>query len=205
QRHPFFSFKMGFPSAIGQALKLACAGYLVSAVLTIFLPKTFKSQATMGNFIAEQIIFYIGTFVVFLCWELGHHLHQVLLTKRLIFAPPKGTAAAETNPSEPLLSALEESTPKSLLQYLAYLDLCMACERNVDTWRRAAFFEETGETYKRVLAVCLRPLEQLTLKLDGHLKSFSVDNSFLLAHQLHSPTEQLVESSLYDPFYEFQV
>lgn len=126
-------------------------------------------------------------------------------TKRSVFAPPKGSAAAETNPSEPLLAALEESTPKSLLQYLAYLDLCMACESNVDPWRRAAFFEESGETYKRVISVCLTPVEQFTRNISEVLESSPVDNSLQLSHQLRSPNEQLADSKIYESFDDFQV
>ncbi|KAM7474849.1 hypothetical protein LguiB_022092 [Lonicera macranthoides] len=184
QRRPFFSFKMGIPSAIRQALKLSSAGYLISAVLAIFVPNEYKSQVTMGKFIVEQTVVH---------------------TKRFKFAPPKGSAAAETNPSEPLLAALEESPPKSLLQYLAYLYLCMVCESNADTWRRAAFFEETGETYKRVVAVCLRPLEKLTLKLGEGFENCSSGNSFEVSHQLRSPAERLTDSRLYQLFWDFQL
>lgn len=205
QRPPFFSFKMGLPLAVGKALKLSAAGYVFSALLVVFLPYEFKGQLSVGNFITEQIIFYIGSFVVILCWELSHHLHQVLHTKRSVFAPPKGSAAAETNPSEPLLAALEESTPKSLLQYLAYLDLCMACESNVDPWRRAAFFEESGETYKRVISVCLTPVEQFTRNISEVLESSPVDNSLQLSHQLRSPNEQLADSKIYESFDDFQL
>lgn len=129
----------------------------------------------------------------------------MLHTKRSVFAPPKGSAAAETNPSEPLLAALEESTPKSLLQYLAYLDLCMVCEGNVDPWRRAAFFEESGETYKRVISVCLTPVEQFTRNVCEVLESSPVDNSLQLSHQLRSPNEQLADSKVYESFDDFQV
>jgi nucleoporin NDC1 len=205
QRRPFFSFKMGIPFAIKQALKLSNAGYLLSAVLAIFIPTEYKNQVSAPNFIVQQIIFYIGCFVVFFCWELSHHLHQILHTKRFKFAPSKGSAAAETNPSEPLLAALEESPPKSLLQNLAYLDLCMVCENNVDTWRRAAFFEETGDTYKRVVSICLRPLEQLTSKLSEGLESSSPQDSVQLSHQLRSPTEKVVDSSLYELLNDFQL
>ncbi|CDO98598.1 unnamed protein product [Coffea canephora] len=205
QRPLFFSFKMGLPSAFGQALKLSTAAYFFSSVVLFFLPDEYGSNFAIGKYIAQQIIFYIGTFLVFLCWELSHHLHQILHTKRFIFAPPKGSAAAETNPSEYLLAALEESTPKSLLQYLAYLDLCMVCERNVDTWRRAAFFEETGETYRRVISVCLRPLEQLALNLGAGLESSLGEKSAYLSDQLRSPTDRLGDSRLHESFNDFQL
>jgi len=205
QRPPFFSFKMGLSSATLQALKLSIAAYFFSAVLSFFLPYEFMGQATMGKVLAEHVVFYIAVFVIFLCWELNHHLHQVLHTKRFIFAPAKGSAAAETNPSEPLLAALEESTPRSLVQYLAYLDLCMVCESNVDTWRRAAFFEETGETYKRVIAICLRPLEQFASKLEEGLESSSIGKSFQLDHQLRLPADSRLGSRLYELFEDLQL
>ncbi|XP_024990374.1 uncharacterized protein LOC112524672 [Cynara cardunculus var. scolymus] len=200
QRPLFFSYKMGILKAIVKAVKLSSAGYLVSLVLPIFLVNEHKSERAMGDLVVEQILFYFASGVVFLCWELNRHLLQVFLTKRYLFAPPKGSAAAETNPSDHLLAALEETTPRSLLRHLAYLDLCMVSESNVDTWRRAAFFEETGDTYKKVIAVCLKPLEQLTLDLSEGLRS-SPEKSFQLSRQLHSPTE----SSLREPFYDFQV
>ncbi|KAL3599763.1 hypothetical protein D5086_007681 [Populus alba] len=176
----------------------------VSAALLVFLPDQFKSGGTMGQFITEQIILYIGSFSVFLCWELSHHLHQVLHTKRYLFAPPKGSAAAETNPTEPLLAALEESIPDSLPQYLAYLDLCMVCENNVDAWRRAAFFEETGETYKKVVAACLRPLEQLTSNLREVLEGCYVGKAHQLSNQLQSPTDSQLDSKHYESLNNFQ-
>ncbi|CAI9113314.1 OLC1v1013891C1 [Oldenlandia corymbosa var. corymbosa] len=201
----FFSFKMGLPSAVVRALKLSAAGYVFSLSVVFFLHDEHEGKLTLGNHVVQQIIFYFGSFVVFLCFELSHHLHQVLHTKRYTFAPPKGSAAAETNPSEFLLSALEESTPKSLLQYLAYLDLCMVCEKNVDTWRRAAFFEETTETYKRVITVCLRPVEQLSLKLSESLESSSIQKSTQLSHQLHSPSDKLADSRVREVLNDFQL
>ncbi|KDP24251.1 hypothetical protein JCGZ_26708 [Jatropha curcas] len=204
QRPPFYSFKMRFPLAIKQALKLSCTAYLFSAMLLVFVPYQFKSYVTMRKFIGEQINLLFGSFSVFLCWELSHNLHQVLHTKRFVFAPPKGSAAAETNPSEPLLAALEESVPGSLPQSLAYLDLSMVCENNVDTWRRAAFFEETGETYKRVVAVCLRPLEQLPSTLGEGFETNSADKAYQQSNQLQSQSDLQLDQKYYEPLNNFQ-
>ncbi|XP_021292180.1 uncharacterized protein LOC110422547 [Herrania umbratica] len=205
QRSPFFSFKMGIPSAIARALKLSAAAYLFSALLLVFLPHHFNTELELGNLFAQHVISYAVSFSLFLCWELAHHLHQVLHTKRFIFAPPKGSAAAETNPSEPLLAALEESSPTSLLKYLAYLDLCMVCENNVDYWRRAAFFEETGETYRRVAAVCLRPLEQLASKLGEGLEGSSDGKAYRVSDQLQSSTDPRKNSKCYELMNNFQL
>ncbi|XP_039003039.1 uncharacterized protein LOC120129656 [Hibiscus syriacus] len=186
QRPLFFSFKMGIPSAITRALKLSNAAYLFSALLLVFLPHDFSTELEVRNFFARHIVSYGSGFSVYLCWELTHHLHQVLHTKRFMFAPPIGSTAAETNLSEPLLAALEETSPASLLKYLSYLDLCLVCENNVDYWRRAAFFEETGETYKRVVAVCLTPVEQLASKLVKGLEGSPDDKTYLISDQLQS-------------------
>ncbi|KAL8522859.1 hypothetical protein ACS0TY_012985 [Phlomoides rotata] len=82
--------------SVGQAFRFSTVAYGLSGVLALFLPIEYRTQSSMGQFFVEQIIFYIGSFVVFLCWELSHHLHQILHTKRFVFAPPKGSAAAET-------------------------------------------------------------------------------------------------------------
>ncbi|KAK7331408.1 hypothetical protein VNO77_25632 [Canavalia gladiata] len=204
QRPPFFSFKMGLPSAARRAFKLSTVAFIFSAVLLEVLPHPFKYSIASRTFFAEQIIFFVATFAIFLSWELSHHLHRVLHAKRSVFAPPKGSAAAETNPSEHLLSALEESNPTSLLRYLAYLDLCMVCENNVDTWRRAGFFEETGETYKRVIAVSLLPLEHLATKL-GESLGTSAEKPAQLSNQLSSPTDARPDLKSVEELYNFQL
>ncbi|XVF80794.1 hypothetical protein PTKIN_Ptkin15bG0104100 [Pterospermum kingtungense] len=205
QRPPFFSFKMGIPSAITRALKLSAAAYLFSALLLVFLPHHFNTDLKLGNWFAQHIISYAVSFSMFLCWELTHHLHQVLHTRRFIFAPPKGSAAAETNPSEPLLAALEESSPTSLRKYLACLDLCMVCEKNVDYWRRAAFFEETGETYRRVAAVCLTPLEQFASKLVQDLEGSADDKAYRISDQLQSSSNPRPNSKCFELLNDFQL
>ncbi|KAM0041348.1 putative nucleoporin protein Ndc1-Nup [Helianthus debilis subsp. tardiflorus] len=202
QRPPFFSYKMGVQKAVVKAISLSSAGYLVSLVVPIFIS---DRKETMRDLILEQIVFYFASCVLFLCWELNRHLLQVFLTRRYMFAPPKGSAAAATNPSDHLLAALENTTERSFVHHLAYLDLCMVSESNVDTWRRAAFFEETGETYKKVIAVCLKPLEQLTLDLTEGLGSSLEKSTFQLSHQLHSSAELSSVSGLHEPFYDFQV
>lgn len=204
QRPPFFNFKMGIPLAAKRAFKLSTVAFIFSAILLEIIPHNFKCSIATQAFVAEQIVFFVASFAIFFCWELTHNLHRVLHTKRSVFAPPKGSAAAETNPSEHLLSALEESNPTSLLRYLAYLDLCMVCENNVDTWRRAAFFEETGETYKRVIAVCLKPLEQLASRL-GEALGNSSDKSTQLSSQLNSPTDARLDLKHVEELYNFQL
>lgn len=75
QRLPFFRFKVAICVAIGKALQFSAAAYLLSAVPVVFIADSKK--VTFGKFIAEQIMFYVGIFSVFLCWELSHHLHRV--------------------------------------------------------------------------------------------------------------------------------
>ncbi|EPS64524.1 hypothetical protein M569_10253, partial [Genlisea aurea] len=208
QRPPFFAFKMELPVSAARAFKFSANGCILSAALYFALPIDLREQeGSLIKFVTEQqMVFFIGSFVVILCWELGHCLHQVLHTKRFVFAPSKGSAAAETNPSDPILAVLEGSTPRSLLQYLAYLDLSMVCENNVDTWRRAAFFEETGETYRRVVNVCLRPLEQLTRKLAEVLDNIpAAEKPIPLSYQLSSHIDRLADSKLDEPFFDSQI
>lgn len=144
-------------------------------------------------------------FLFYISCKASAMMLQVVHTRRCIFAPPQGSTAAETNPSETLLETLEQSSPRSLLQYLAYLDLCMVAESNVEPWRRAAVFEETGETYRRAVNMCLRPLEQLTSRIAEGLEACPVDKSDFLSQQLNSPTTVQGDSRLNEAFDDFQV
>lgn len=75
---------MGIPLAIRRAVKLTTVGFILSAFLAFVHPNELKGQMTAWKFITEQILFYMGTFMVFLCWELCHHLHQVSLLAYVI-------------------------------------------------------------------------------------------------------------------------
>lgn len=85
------------------------------------------------------------------------------------------------------------------------IDLCMVCEKNVDYWRRAAFFEETGETYRRVAAVCLRPLEQFASKLVQDLEWSPDDKAFRISDQLQSSSNPRLNSKCFELLNDFQV
>ncbi|RWR90684.1 hypothetical protein CKAN_01979100 [Cinnamomum micranthum f. kanehirae] len=199
------SLILGNPSSIRDALKLSSSAYVISTVLMLFLPDLFKIKDTMWQLLVQQIAIYLETSVVSFYWEQTLHFFQVVSTRRFIFMPQQESAAPRTNPSEPLLAAIEQSTPRSIFQYCAYLDLCMISESNVETWRRAAFFEETGKTYRRVISVCLRPLEQLTSRLGEGLKGSLAENSDLLSQRLSSPMVNHADLRLHEAFYDFQL
>ncbi|XP_031477525.1 uncharacterized protein LOC116248716 [Nymphaea colorata] len=205
QRPLFFSFKMGIPAAFKHAVRLSFVAVMFSAFVVAVLPNPVERKKSLGQFIVQQINLWLGTCTLLFSWELTHHLLQVLYTRRFLFAPPQGSAAAETNPSGLLLEALEQSTPRSLLQYLAYLDMCMVCESNVDSWRRAAFFEESGETYKRVVIACLRHLEQLTSRLGEGLEGHLSGSKDLLSQQMSSPFDTPMALSADETFIDFQL
>ncbi|KAL0907816.1 hypothetical protein M5K25_022255 [Dendrobium thyrsiflorum] len=205
QRPFFYSLKMGLYSSLREALKLSTLALIPSLLVTLFVPDQFKSRRSIGTFILYLANLYAGVSVISFTWELSTHLLLVVHTRRCHFAPSRGSAAAETNPSEELLDALEQSSPRSLLKYLAYLDLCMVSENNVEPWRRAAFFEETGETYRRVISLCLRPLEHLTSKLFEGLEGLAVDKSDLFSQQLNPLNGTNVDANLLVAFNEFQL
>ncbi|KAJ8618202.1 hypothetical protein MRB53_014388 [Persea americana] len=150
QRPLFTSLNMEIPSSIREALKLSSSAYLISTVLMLFLPDPFKIKSTIWQLLVQQIVIYLETSVVSFYWERSLHLFQVASTRRFIFVPQQESAAPRTNPSEPLLAAIEQSTPRSIFQYCAYLDLCMVAENNVETRRRAAFFEGTDLSSQRL-------------------------------------------------------
>uniref|UniRef100_A0A0C9RSU8 TSA: Wollemia nobilis Ref_Wollemi_Transcript_14496_1988 transcribed RNA sequence n=1 Tax=Wollemia nobilis TaxID=56998 RepID=A0A0C9RSU8_9CONI len=206
QRPLFFSLKMGIPSAGKMALKLSLVALPCALALMVVLHSTLQYKGIRYGFLNLQILFFIGAYPIVFCWELIHHLIQVVHTRRYVFAPPQGSAAAETNPTDQLVIALKDSDPKSLAQYLAYLDLCMVSENNVDSWRRAALFEETGETYKRIILACLKPLEEMATRLSEGLDGSSVDKtSDVLSQQMRSPTDYPILENVKEAFNGFQL
>ncbi|XP_020570662.1 uncharacterized protein LOC110017861 [Phalaenopsis equestris] len=196
---------MGLYSSLREALKLSTLALFPSLLVMLLLPDQFKTRKSIGTSIRHLVILYAGVSVVSFTWELSTHLLQVVHTRRCHFAPSRGSAAAETNPSEGLLEALEQSSPRTLLKYLAYLDLCMISENNVEPWRRAAFFEETGEMYRRVISLCLRPLEHLTSKLVEGLEGLTIDKLDLFSQQMNPSTGTNIDSNLHVAFNDFQL
>ncbi|KAL2650734.1 hypothetical protein R1flu_018862 [Riccia fluitans] len=176
QRQLFFAFKLGVPSALETSLYAAAFTLPLGEVSSLIVPTgaTASSRNTRENellfFFWRQLFLSAAAFFVVFCWECCHHIIQVIQTKRHVLAPPLGSSAAETDPTDLLLMVLEESDPGSLVQYHAYLDLCVVSDSNVDTWRRAAFFEETGDTYKRLIRACLKKLDGLTIRLAQRLE-----------------------------------
>ncbi|XP_062222423.1 uncharacterized protein LOC133921522 [Phragmites australis] len=183
QRPLFYGLKMGLLPSGKRALKVSLQAFCLSFVLILFLPRQFRTGGSIGSQLLTQISIFMVTTGVSLCLEISHHFVQVVHTRRCSFAPPQSTAAAETNPSEFILETLEQSDPRSLLQYLAYQDLCVVSECNLEPWRRGAFFEESGETYKRIATACLKPVEEFTSKIAEALEDFSSDNLELMSQQ----------------------
>eukprot|EP00249_Psilotum_nudum_P007065 c20284_g1_i1 orf=597-2279(-) len=188
QRGIFFGFKMGFQEAAWNSLKL-------SAMPTIFVEMVVlvvNSRAITVVWSQKALLAHVttalfcDTFIAF-CWELCHHLCQVVHTSRHRFSPSFGTSAAETTPHDLLLMALEKTEKNSVIHYLAVLDLCTVSESNVDAWRRGALFEESGETYQRVITECLRPLDMLTMQLASYVNGSYIDgDKDILKHQMQS-------------------
>uniref|UniRef100_J3LFX3 Uncharacterized protein n=2 Tax=Oryza brachyantha TaxID=4533 RepID=J3LFX3_ORYBR len=174
---------MGLLPSGKRALKVSLQAFFLSFILIFVLPQQFRIKGSIGSQISTQIGIFIMGIAVSFCWELSHHFVQVVHTRRCSFAPPQSTAAAETNPTEYILEALELSDPRSLMQYLAYQDLCAVSECNLEPWRRGAFFEESGETYKRIVTACLKPLEEFTSKIAEALEGFSSEKPELLSQQ----------------------
>ncbi|WVZ74177.1 hypothetical protein U9M48_022390 [Paspalum notatum var. saurae] len=195
QRPLFYGFKMGLLPSGKRALKVSLQAFILSLALILFRPRQFRPGGSVGSQILTQISIFIVTAVVSFSLEISHHFVQVVHTRRCSFAPPQSTAAAETNPTEFILETLEQSDPRSLIQYLAYQDLCVVSECNLEPWRRAAFFEESGETYKRIVTACLKPLEEFTSKISEALEGLSSDKPELISQQ----------SRLFSAFDDFQI
>ncbi|BBM99809.1 nucleoporin NDC1 [Marchantia polymorpha subsp. ruderalis] len=193
QRRLFFAFKMRIPEALNFSLHMALILLPLGETFARIVPDAapVPAQSTSDrqvvSFLWRQLLFAAVSFCVTFSWESCHQLIQVIQTKRHILAPPLGSAAAETDPTDLLLMVLEESDTGSLVQYHAYLDLCVVSESNVDTWRRAAFFEESGDTYKRLISACLKKLDGLTLRLAQGLEvGESEKGADLLKQQMQS-------------------
>ncbi|XP_062219927.1 uncharacterized protein LOC133919523 [Phragmites australis] len=183
QRPLFYGLKIGLLPSGKRALKVSLQAFCLSFVLIVLLPRQCRIGGSIGSQILTQISIFIVTTDVSFCLEISHHFVQVVHTRRCSFAPPQSTAAAETNPTECILETLEQSDPRSLIQYLAYQDLCVVSECNLEPWRLGAFFEESGETYKRIVTACLKPLEEFTSKIAEALESFSIDKPELISQQ----------------------
>ncbi|RLN08363.1 hypothetical protein C2845_PM11G29960 [Panicum miliaceum] len=176
QRPLFYGLKMGLLPSGKRALKVSLQAFCLSFVLILLLPQQFRNGGSIGSQILTQISIFIVTAGVSFCLEISHHFVQVVHTRRCSFAPPESTAAAETNPTEFILETLEQSDPRSLIQYLAYQDLCVVSECDLEPWRRGAFFEESGETYKRIVTACLKPLEEFTSIISRALEEYLTES-----------------------------
>lgn len=206
QRSPFFTLKLGFSEMLRRSFKLAVLSVpFAEASVLILNSSTFvvvSRESSEPSFIVRELDFMVLAALTALLWEIAHHLVEALHTRRYRFAPPFGTSAAETNPSDMLLVALEESEKSSLTHYLATLDLCMLAEHNSDAWRLQALFEESGETYSRVVSINLKPLDMLTMKLAKGLDGLSAKDS--LKHQMQVPGQELVPPA-YQIFNDYQL
>lgn len=209
QRSTFFCFKLGLAKMIKTAFKLSVASIPFAEVTILILNSSTLAavgiKSSERSLFTREVDFVFSALFTAICWEMCHHLTQILHTKRHKFAPPFGSSAAEASPSELLLIALEETEKNSLAHYLAVLDLFMLSENNADSWRLCALFEETGETYQRVVLECLKPLDMLTLKLakglDGSSEVYKKD---FLKQQMQSPGQQLGLST-YQIFDDYQL
>ncbi|KAI5060257.1 hypothetical protein GOP47_0024677 [Adiantum capillus-veneris] len=196
QRSPFFTLKLGLKEMIRKSLKLAVFSVPFAEVSILILnTSTFavKRKNSENSFVVRELDLVVLAALTALLWETAHHLVEALHTRRFRFAPPLGTSAAETNPSEIFLVALEETEKSSLTHYLATLDLCMLSEHNSDKWRLQALFEETGETYSQVISICSKPLNMLTVKLAKGLDGLSeAHEKDILKHQMKAAGQDVV-------------
>ncbi|KAL6899530.1 hypothetical protein ACP4OV_006188 [Aristida adscensionis] len=203
QRPLFYGLKMGLLPSGKRALKVSLQAFCLSFVLILLLLRQFRIGGSIGRQIVTQISIFVVTTCVSFCLEISHHFVQLVHTRNCSFAPPQSTAAAEANPTEFILETLEQSDPRSLIQYLAYQDLCVVSECNLEPWRRSAFFEESGETYKRIVTACLKPLEDFTSKIAEALEVSTTDKPELISQQsklFSAFDDSQLKTLKYDPF-----